>query len=376
MRKLIIIFFFIILIFSINSCKENEDLYDVESSTEAFNNIKLGYNLGMSFSACIKDQEYEMDTIEKVKTYELKWCNTITTKDIFLTLKNKGFNALRIAIDITNHLNEDDIIDHYWLERIKEVVSWCLDLKIYVILSLVETYGLKLNNQDKDIFINSREIQRFIQFWGILADNFSSYNGYLLFEPFNELRNENGDWGTDDKKIYDNLLYLYQLFIKTIRDNKEYNKKRNLVLPTYAASSNKDILKFTKKPIDYYQNHLIFDVHYYNPIRFTFNEINLGSTNFIDTWGTKEDITELYLDMNNIRINLAKRLNVPVIIGECGAVRRTDINERIKYHKNLKNFADSNNLKLFIFDDSWDFLYLNRETLEFVDEEIIDLLLK
>ena len=164
MRKLIIIFFFIILIFSINSCKEKEDLYDVESSTEAFNNIKLGYNLGMSFSACIKDQEYEMDTIEKVKTYELKWCNTITTKDIFLTLKNKGFNAVRIAVDITNHLNEDDIIDHYWLERIKEVISWCLDLKIYVILSLVETYGLKLNNQDKDIFINSREVQRFIHF--------------------------------------------------------------------------------------------------------------------------------------------------------------------------------------------------------------------
>lgn len=62
---------------------------------------------------------YEYNTKNKVDFYETFWCETKTDKELIQTLKNKGFNAIRISFDVSNHLNNEGIIDSLWLDRLK-----------------------------------------------------------------------------------------------------------------------------------------------------------------------------------------------------------------------------------------------------------------
>lgn len=91
--RIIILLIVLISLFSITlilfniSIKSKQEIIDnrIETADEFYENIKFGFNIGMSFSAKIKNQEYEKDTYQKVQKYELMWCNTITTKDLFDT---------------------------------------------------------------------------------------------------------------------------------------------------------------------------------------------------------------------------------------------------------------------------------------------------
>lgn len=369
------IFIILVLIISIillTSFKvnKNDDNYYVEPAAKLYEKINVGFNLGMSFSAYDKNSPYEVDSIEKVNKYELKWCNTITKKELFAALKNRGFNFIRISVDLYNHINEDDVIDELWLKRIDEIINWCLDLDLYVSIDITETYGLYLSNEPLNDFINSNMVYRFKKFWQVIAARYKEIDGHLLFEPFNEILNEKHIWNTNHRKEINNLNELYKIFIDVIRNSGGYNKNRNLLIPSYGGSSNNNLTYNMMLAND---NHLIIDIHLYEPIRFCFNETNLGSTDFKYTFGSYEDIVGLQNNFIDLRL-LSNRLNVPVLIGEFGVVnlrRSSEINKYLNYYM---KYSRDNNIKVVYFDDSWDFKIIDRESLTF-NEDIVNILL-
>ena len=369
---IIILLIITLILFNTSTSSITNDDDMVETADVFYNNIQMGFNLGMSFSANIKDQVYEEDSIQKVTKYELMWCNTITTKELFVSLKNRGFNLIRISVDIFNHI-KDNIIDELWLKRIEEVINWCVDLDLYIVINIIETYGLELTNEESKIFLKSDGVNKFKIFWNDLAKRFKDIDGHLLFEPFNELINVNKDWSTNDINEINNLNSLYQIFVDIIRSNGGYNRYRNLILPTYGASPKKYLIDGLRLPFDTVPNHLIIDVHLYEPINFCFNETNLKSRDFKYTFGSKKDIDNL----NNyfINLNLSRNIKkVPILIGEFGVVNLRNISQ-IKnylecYMANLKKY----NIKAVYFDDSWDFKIIDRNNFKF-NEDILNILI-
>ena len=51
-------------------------------------------------------------------------------------LVSKGFKAIRIPVTWHNHLvDKEYTIDPEWMERVKKIVDWCIERKMYVILN-------------------------------------------------------------------------------------------------------------------------------------------------------------------------------------------------------------------------------------------------
>ena len=310
---------------------------------------------------------YENNNIEKLNFYETFWCKDVTTKELIATLKNKGFNAIRISFDIYNHIDINNKIDDLWLNRLKEIVDYCIDLDIYCLVDIIETYGLYVDN------INEESVNQYISHWKEVATLFKDYNHKLLFSPFNEIRNKQGDWSIKDTELLNNMNYLYQVFVDTIRSTGSNNAYRNLILTTYAAGINQAIVDNFKIPNDSTYNHLLIECHNYNPVNFTFNEINLGSTNFVNEWGSRKDKLK-FKDTFKLFNSLIKKTKLPLIIGEFGIVDRVSVNERVEYLSYYKKVAKQYNIGLFIFDDAHDFSIIDRKTYEFINEEILDTL--
>lgn len=329
-------------------------------------NIDISFYKNIEINISV-EKFYEFDTLEKVNFYELFWGKTITTKELLKTLKDKGFNAIRISFDVYNHLDNNDIIDELWLNRLVEIVDYCMELDMYCLVDIIETYGLYSDD------LNDESIQRFISLWTQVATTFKEYDHKLIFSPFNEIRNHQGDWNTDEKTILDNMNKLYQIFVDTIRNTGGKNRYRNLMLTTYAGGVNELILESIKVPNDVSYNHLLFECHCYVPVRFTFNETNLGSTDFRYEWGSLKDKDELHKIFKVIN-KFINKTKMPFIIGEFGVVDRNSVNERIEYLRHYKKLANKYKVGLFIFDDAHDFAIINRKTYEFYEEEIVNVL--
>jgi len=221
--------------------------------------------------------------------------------------------------------------------------------------------------------INEKSINLYISLLKQVTSMFKDYNEKLLFSPFNEIRNSKGDWNTNNIEELNNINYLYQIFVDTIRSTGGNNKERNLILTTYAAGISNEILNHFKIPNDTTKNHLLIECHNYQPVRFTFNEINLGNTDFLTEWGSYKDKQEMKKTFKILN-NFIKKTQISLIIGEFGVVDRIEVNERIDYLKHYVKNAKKYNIGLFIFDDSYDFAIINRKTNQFINQEIIDIL--
>jgi hypothetical protein len=312
---------------------------------------------------------YEYNTKNKVDFYETFWCETKTDKELIQTLKNKGFNAIRISFDVSNHLNKEGIIDSLWLDRLKEIVDYCVDLDVYCLIDIVETYGLFADK------LNDSILNKFKSLWIQVATLFKDYDDKLIFSPFNELRNSSGEWIISNDIFLENMNHLYQIFVDTIRSTGGNNQWRNLMLTTYAAGVNDDILNDFKIPNDSTFNHLLVECHVYHPVNFTFNEINLGSTDFVYEWGSKKDKNSLN-DIFYMISDFMKKTKLPVIIGEFGVADRNNISEMNEYYRYYKKQTNKLKIGILVFDDSHDFVIIDRKTKDFINEDIINTLTK
>ena len=89
--------------------------------------IKVGWNLGNS----LEPFNYASITSDA----ELAWGNPKTTKGMIKSAKDKGFNAIRIPVTWSDHLN-GNIIDSEWLDRVQQVVDYAYDLDMFVIVNM------------------------------------------------------------------------------------------------------------------------------------------------------------------------------------------------------------------------------------------------
>nr|AGS52981.1 glycoside hydrolase family 5 [uncultured bacterium contig00030] len=280
--------------------------------------IKIGWNLGNTFDAH-SGTSYRGTTVT-VQSLETQWVGSVTTKANIDTLKNAGFNAIRIPVSWHQVADpgNDYTIRADWMARIKEVVDYAMANDMYIFLNTHHDESIIKFNTTAELDASKVVLEKL---WKQIAAAFRDYNEKLIFEGLNEPRTKGSgaEWngGTDGERT--NLNALNQVFVSTVRATSGNNAKRILMIPTYAASVEQAAVSALKIPNDPGNtNKIIVSLHSYSPYNFalntdkaynTWSATNSSDTSAITGWMTRAKTT--FIDKG-----------IPVVIGEFGAMNK------------------------------------------------------
>ena len=161
-----------------------------------------------------------------------------------------------------------------------------------------------------------------------------------MFESMNEIKISGQKNASVD--AYNKINALNQAFVTAVRNAGGKNTDRVLIIPGYNTDINATVNSNFVKPTDTKDNRLMLSVHYYDPIDFTLNE------NGTVEWD--EDINYMKTQLQKIS-NFAKGLNMPVFIGEYGAIDKGYINQRVSYLRAFNQFAEQYNIVTAYWDN-------------------------
>ncbi len=338
--------------------------------------MKVGWNLGNTFDAIRDGFGGDEMTIEKY------WCGVYTTPEMIQTLKDAGFNTIRIPVSWHNHVDKDFNVSTQWLDRVQEVVDYAISRDLFVIINAH-------HDTDKNYFYpdsaHYEQSSRFIStVWQQVAERFKDYDHKLIFESINEPRLVGTDvewwFNTASDKILDAADCINrhnQTFVDTVRATGGYNADRYLMMPGYAASADGTKTDFFTLPTDTVENRLIVSVHAYTPYSFA---LEMPGTNVFDA-ETQPDMNDITTFMNQLYTRYISK-GIPVIIGEFGAVSKDNLQDRVDFTAYYVANATARGIPCIWWDnnhfkgDGERFGLLDRATCTFPDMPIVETLMR
>lgn len=301
---------------------------DFRSADEIVNEINVGWNLGNTLDS--------YNTSKIGLATETGWGNPKTTKEMIQSVKNAGFNAVRIPITWGEHMN-GDTIDSEWLERAAEIVDYAYDEGMFVIINMHHDDYIWFEPTDSEYSADSAKLKTI---WGQIAARFADYGDRLLFEGMNEPRTvgSTDEWmgGTAAERAVINKYE--QVFVDTVRKSGGNNAERSLIITSYAASAETSAINDVVVPND---GNIIISIHYYAPWQFSD-----GTSTVFDEAGK----SELDAKFAELKKKFADK-GTPVIIGEFGCVNAAPENVRTDYYNYYIKSAMSQGIKCFIWDN-------------------------
>jgi endoglucanase len=336
--------------------------------------IRAGWCLGNSLDACGKPAN-------SVTEMESMWGNPPVTRELINALNAAGFNALRVPVTWHKAADENLNIRADWLERVAEIIGWAVEKNMYVILN---------THHDEKIFKfldrDMEESQKnFKKIWEQIAERFKDFSENLAFEGLNEPRviGSETEWtgGTEEERK--NINILHQIFVNTVRAAGGKNSERVLIVTTHAASPTEAAQRALVLPEDSAKNKLIVSLHIYTPWAFALKTDDNGTT---DKWcKTNAADTEPITIPMKLAHDLFISEEIPVIIGEMGALNRGNIDARAAWTEFFVSHAHSLGIPCFWWDSGifsvvkkypwgWNqpFGLIDRTTNEIVYREIVE----
>lgn len=301
---------------------------DFRSADEIVSEINVGWNLGNTLDS--------YNTSKTGLATETGWGNPKTTKEMIQSVKNTGFNAIRIPITWGEHMNEDTI-DPEWLERAAEIVDYAYNEGMFVIINMHHDDAIWFEPDDSEYSADSAKLKAI---WGQIAARFADYGDRLLFEGMNEPRTigSTDEWmgGTAAERAVINKYE--QDFVDTVRKSGGNNAERSLIITSYAASAETSAINDVVVPNN---GNIIVSIHYYAPWQFSD-----GTSTVFDEAGK----SELDAKFAELKKKFADK-GTPVIIGEFGCVNAAPENVRTDYYNYYIKSAMSQGIKCFIWDN-------------------------
>ena len=339
-----------------------------ETAADAVKNMGAGYNIGNTFDS----MGTWLPKNASVKSHETAWGNPQITEKLITTLADQGFGAIRLPVTWNFNSDENGNIRKEWLDRVEEVVGWILDSGMYCIINVHHDTGADgWIHASKSNFDKNKK--RFENIWKQVAVRFKDYGEKLVFECMNETLNDANDWNATDAASREYIKKYQQVFIDTVRKSGGNNAERNLVVSTYAASSNPAIINAFTLPDDSAEDHLILEVHNYDPQGFTWK--NASWTTPRTTWGTDQDKKDIDNFMS-VLAKKAKALGVPAIVGEFGSEDKNNDAERAKHAAYFVKSATAQGIRCFYWDDGGNYILINRSTAKILRPDIMKALVE
>lgn len=291
--------------------------------------MKCGWNLGNTFDA--------IDGYTKSVTgagMETIWVGVKTNPVLIRTIKEAGFNTIRIPVSWHNHVDENDVIDREWMDRVKEVAGWALDEGMYVIVNVHH------DNDKKYLYPDTTHLERSKAYlssvWKQMAEAFIDCDEHLILESMNEprLAGTQYEWNWNSGSSECRLAAKYinelnQLFVDTVRATGGNNATRYLAVPAYAANPANAADQNFQLPEDPADNRIIVEVHAYTPYNFA---LNLNSTDRgFSLTKDRSKMDEISGFMNKLYSRFIK-YGIPVIIDEFGALDKDgNLQDRVNF---------------------------------------------
>ncbi len=298
------------------------------SSADIVKDIKVGWNLGNTLES--------HDTTKSGLAVETGWGNPKTTEDMILSVKNAGFNAVRVPVTWGEHM-DGDVIQTEWLDRVQEVVDYAYNNDMYVIVNLHHDDAIWFNPTEAEYPQDSAKLKKI---WEQISERFKDYGDTLIFEGINEERTigSENEWmgGTAEERAVVNK-YI-QDFVDTVRASGGNNAERSLIVTSYGACAEEVAMNDLIVPND---DHIIVSLHYYAPWKFSSGE----STTFGDS--EKAELDAKFSSMKKKFIDKGH----PLIIDEFGCVAVADDSVRSEYYSYYISAAKSQGIKCFVWDN-------------------------
>lgn len=298
---------------------EQKELPDSETLKFA-SQMKLGWNLGNTLDA---------DTATSVEiASETSWGNPATTEEMILSVKNAGFNTIRIPTTWHNHMDSEYNISGEWMARVKEVVDYAYNNGMYVILNIHHDIAKNYYYPDAEHLETSKAFSDAV--WTQVAEEFKDYGERLIFESINEPRQKGTDnewWinadSDDGREAIDVIVQINQSFVDIVRNSGGNNASRYLMVPSYCANYSFACADAFSMPDDP-ANRTMLSVHAYDPYSFA-----------LDTGGTASfDVNRSSASINDIMDTLYENYTskgIAVIIGEFGSLNKDNLEDRIEH---------------------------------------------
>ncbi|HJV77395.1 MAG TPA: glycoside hydrolase family 5 protein [Paludibacter sp.] len=337
------------------------------TATELAKKIKVGLNIGNTLEA---------------SGGETGWGNPLITNDLIKAVKQNGFNAIRLPCDWNQYADQTTAkISATWLSRVKQVVQYCVDNDMYVIVNIHWDGGWLENNCTEAKKVENNAKQK--AFWEQIATSLRGFDEHVLFASANEPN-------VADATQMAVLLSYHQTFINAVRSTGGKNAYRVLVVQGPSTDIEKTNTLMTQLPTDKLANRMMAEVHYYTPWNFCGmtkdetwgNQFYYWGANYHSTTDTAHNPTwgeEATVDAN---FALMKKQfgdkGIPVVIGEFGAITRTNLTgdalklhlaSRAFYFKYVTKQAIANGFLPFFWDTGG---LINRNSYTVSDQQALD----
>lgn len=311
-----------------NNSDISADNGDFRSAEEIVSAIRIGWNLGNTLEC----YDYKSWT----NNAETAWGNLKTTSAMIKSVKDAGFNAIRIPVTWGEHM-DGNTIDSAWMNRVQEVVDYAYNEGLFVILNMHHDDYVWFTPNDSEYSSDSAKL---CAIWEQICERFEKYGDRLIFEGMNEPRTVGSpaEWtgGTSAERAVINKYE--QDFVDTVRASGGNNAHRTLIVTSYAASADDSAINDVVIPDD---DNIIFSVHYYAPWKFS----NGDSKQFTESG--KSELDNKFAQLKQKFISNG----IPVIIDEFGCVAAADDNTRSAYYDYYISQAKSYGIKCFVWDN-------------------------
>ena len=262
--------------------------------------------------------------------HEGDWGNPPVESFYFDLYKNAGFNCVRIPVtwDLHTQAVFPYEIDANWLNRVEQIVDWGLARGLFIVINAHHEQWLKSD------YANPANQERFDSIWSQISVRFMNKSGNLFFEILNEPEGLTKPQNDE----------LHQRILSIIRKT---NPTRIVIFQGNNWGGSDDLIN-AAIPNDKF---VMGSFHSYDP--YTFGLLGQG------TWGTPSDIATLTNKFAAVK-NWSVANNIPVFMGEFGAIKSCDYNSRMKDYKTYVELAQKNNFVYCAWDDGGDFIILER----------------
>ena len=345
----------------------------------------VGYNLGNSLEAS-----------KGGTPSETEWGNPKLTEQFVLAAKSAGFQSIRIPVSYLSKIDDNNgyQIDSAWLDRVQEVVDYCVKNDMYAIVNMhgdgyttVEGGWLFCGSSDQ-----TKIREKYKACWQQIATRFKDYDEHLIFESMNE--EFDGTYNTPNRTYYENINTYNQIFVDTVRQTGGNNDKRWLLIPGWNTDIDYTVGDYGfALPTDQYlssgvadgEKRIMISVHYYAPWEFCGTE-----SQAVTQWGSKAtdstkkaswgDESYMASQFKKLKDKFVSQ-GYPVVIGEFGAINKSSADSqntvcRADFYQKVCYYAKQDGLIPVAWDNGYDGVYgfclINRSTNTVAHPEVVN----
>ena len=214
------------------------------------------------------------------------------------------------------------------MTRVTEVVDYARSAGLYVIIN--QHHGdWQMPTAANQAAANAT----FKKLWTQVANNFKNYDNHLLLAGTNEIH---VDYNAPTAEYCTVQTGFNQVFVDAVRATGGNNASRTLVVQGYNTDAENTInVCGAKVPTDTTAGRLMMEFHYYGPWNFAGNDQSTiwqwgaiaTDPSATETWANEPYVDALF---DKVKATYTDK-GIPVIIGEYGAISKTEYDPAMKY---------------------------------------------